>query len=370
MPVFRSDRVLGIARNLKTFLKRAERGVTTHAASPSERQEGQVENQVNIRQDPPGLREKLENKRREIRGIKKETRGAEDEAAFVEQRKRRKRLQQEIFQLEEQLRAAEEGAEGEEPTTGALPDFVVIGAQKCGTTSLYHLLSQHPLVEPAAAKELRFFDNLFEEGVEWYRSCFPKPRLKDGRKTITGEGTPYYLFHPHAARRMAEVVPQARLIALLRNPVDRAFSHYQMMVRRGFERLGFEEAIASEEARLRGEKEKLLEDEHYDSLEHQHFSYLSRGIYVDQLLRWTEFFDRAQLLVLKSEELSERPVDTFRHVFDFLDLPDWKPETWEVRKKGGKYNQKMDPATRRRLEEYFEPHNRRLYEFLGRDLGW
>ena len=91
---------------------------------------------------------------------------------------------------------------------------------------------------------------------------------------------------------------------------------------------------------------------------------------MDQLLRWSRFFSKEQMLVLKSEDLSEHPQDTFRLVFDFLGLPGWEPETWKVRKKGGKYDQKMDPATRRRLEEYFEPHNRRLYDFLGRDFGW
>jgi hypothetical protein len=280
-----------------------------------------------------------------------------------------KKTQQEIFELRRELSAAEEGVTGE-PQTGALPDFVVIGAAKSGTTSFYHLLVQHPLVDRAASKELRFFDHLFDEGVEWYRRCFARPRLKDGRRTITGEATPYYLFYPHAPKRMAEVVPQARLIALLRNPVDRAYSHHHMMVRRGYETLGFEEAIEAEEERLRDERNKMLEDEYYVSVEHQHFSYLSRGVYVEQLSPWSEFFRKDQILVLKSEAFFERPAETFRLVFDFLGLPDWEPKTWNVRKKGDKYQQKMDPATRERLEEYFEPHNKRLYDFLGKDFGW
>jgi Sulfotransferase domain len=372
LPVFRFDKALGVARSVKAFLSPGS-VVVRGAAPDAERREERTRNQKRVRQlkseRKKRLRSEIRSKKRELSQIQKEVPAAKVGAESIERTKRKRRTQQEIFQLETELRTAKEGVAGE-PVTGALPDFVVIGAKKCGTTSFYHLLAQHPYVEPAAAKELHFFDLLFDEGTEWYRRCFPQPKWKDGRRTITGEATPYYIFHPHAARRMAEVVPQARLIALLRNPVDRAYSDYQMMVRRGFESRGFEEVVEAEEARLRDAKHKLLEDEHNDSFEHQRFSYLTRGIYVDQLLCWSRFFSKEQMLVLKSEDFSKHPQDTFRLVFDFLGLPDWEPETWKVRKKSGKHDQKMDPATRRLLEEYFEPHNRRLYDFLGTDFGW
>src|SRR5215213_10583724 len=127
------------------------------------------------------------------------------EAELSASRPRTRRLkQQEIFRLKNELRDAGDGAV--EAGTGALPDFVVIGAPKCGTTFLYHLLTKHPYVVPSAFKELHFFDLLFEEGTEWYRQCFLPPRLKNGRRTITGDGTPSYLFHPHAAQRMSGVI--------------------------------------------------------------------------------------------------------------------------------------------------------------------
>ena len=148
---------------------------------------------------------------------------------------------------------------------------------------------------------------------------------------------------------MAKIVPKTQLIALLRNPIDRAYSHYQMQVKRGTEPRSFEEAI-----------------------EQQHSSYVSRGIYVDQLLRWFEFFGKEQMLILKSEDFFERPVETLKVVLTFLDLPDWQPEASELqqRRHSGTYSQKMDPATRRRLEAYFEPYNQRLYEYLDVDFGW
>ena len=237
---------------------------------------------------------------------------------------------------------------------GALPDFVVIGAKKCGTTFLYNLLTQHPHVQPAARKELRFFNNSFDKGVEWYRRRFPQPKWKDGRMTITGEATPEYLTCPPPPERMAEVVPQARLIVLLRNPVDRAYSDYQQRLRKERESRTFERAVGLEGAGTPSG------------------NYVSRGIYVDKLLRWSEFFGDEQMLVLKSEDFFERPVETLKIVLNFLGLPEWEPGVLERRQKrrAGRYKQKMDPATRRWLEDYFEPHNRRLYDYLGVDFGW
>jgi hypothetical protein len=286
----------------------------------------------------------------------------------------------EIFQLRNELNATNELVEKFQnvPSTprvsgdlevGSLPDFVIIGAQKCGTTAFYHLLTKHPNVERAGVREVHYFDNHFGKGIEWYRGCFPQPGWKDGRRSITGEKTPSYLFHPQAAERMAQVVPQARLIALLRNPVDRAYSHYHHEKRRGRETRSFEEAVREEEARLLKEENEPSEHERQSSTSHRPPSnLLARGIYVDQLLHWSKFFDDEQMLVLKSEDFFKRTTDTLKLVQDFLDLPYRKLDLQRRRTKE-RYDP-MDPATRRRLEAFFEPHNQRLYDYLGVDLGW
>jgi hypothetical protein len=286
-------------------------------------------------------RDELRRKRRELRGVRDEARAAAERTARRAQVKRAKKAKLELVRL----KIAQE--------TGALPDFLIIGAAKGGTMYLYHLLTQHPLVEPAVFKEPHFFDLLFKQGVGWYRECFPQPTRKDGRRTITGEATPGYISHPLVPERVAKVVPQVRLIALLRNPVDRAYSHYQMAVRKSKETRTFEEAA---EAGLGYDPE-----------------YLIKSVYVDHLLRWTEFFDREQLLVLKSEDFFENHTETLKVVLEFLGLPEWEPEASELeggKRNAGRYGEEMDPSTRRRLEEYFEPHNRRLYDFLGVDFGW
>ena len=358
MPIFRwVDKVLGIARGARAVLSR-EGGTAPGAVPNAERREERARNRKEIRRRASEQRKKLVSERRdakrELSRIKTELNAAkgmaeEGKADRSEQMRRARKKKQELLRLKSELRTAKKQTEDEEPETGALPDFVVIGAGRSGTSFFYRLLNQHPHVQPAAKKELHFFDLLFDEGAEWYRLWFPEPMLVDGRTTITGEATPTYISLPLVPERMAEVVPQARLIAMLRNPVDRIYSAYHHRVRTGRESRTFEEVIETD---LADGSLKLL----------------SKSTYVDHLVRWPEFFGDEQMLVLKSEDLFERPQETLETVLAFLDLPDWQPEIWESGKKG-RYD-RMDPATRRRLEEYFEPHNRRLYDYLGRDLGW
>jgi hypothetical protein len=383
LSVFLFDKAVGVARRAKAFSKRLNGGIASGAAPDAERREERARNRKRARQltfeHKRRLRSEIKSKKRELSRIRKEPDAAKKRAERQERKKSKKRLQQEIFELERELRAAKERRAENEPQTGALPDFVVIGAMKAGTSFFYHLLTQHPYVERAAVKELHFFNSHFNLGVEWYRRCFPQPKWKDGRRTITGEATPGYLRSPLAAERMAAIVPEARLIALLRNPVDRAYSDYQQVVRKGRESRTFEEAIGFEEATIEakgtqplgGQGETSVHEEDYVS--DPFHGYLSKSIYVDQLMSWSKLFPREQMLVLKSEDFFENPLETLKTAQRFLDLPDWEPAPTELPKKRneGSYDRLgMNPATRRRLEEYFEPHNRKLYDFLGVDLGW
>jgi hypothetical protein len=154
----------------------------------------------------------------------------------------------------------------------------------------------------------------------------------------------------------------------LRNPIDRTFSHYHHERKMGVEKLSFEDAIKEEPKRLNGELEKMLEDENYYSFNHQHFSYLDRGIYIDQLVRWEKFFPKKQLLILSSEEFYSDPGKICKDVFDFLGLPTINIKNKKTFNKG-KY-QIMNDKTRLELVEYFKPHNEKLFNFLKRDFGW
>ncbi len=249
-----------------------------------------------------------------------------------------------------------------------LPSLVIVGAQKGGTTSLFNYLAQHPDVRPPSAKEIHYFDLHYPRGPEWYRGQFPfAQRLRHGALTL--DASPYYLVHPLVPERAARMLPHAKLIALLRNPVDRAFSHYQHESRGGRESLSFAQAIDAEPERLAGEEERLEADPAYYSYNHHRYSYLRRGVYLDQLQRWVRHFPRAQLLVLQSEWLFRAPVEACAAVHEFLGLRPHRLARYRTFL-AGNYDSAIPADLRRRLGTYFEPHNRELYRWLGREFDW
>jgi Sulfotransferase domain len=256
---------------------------------------------------------------------------------------------------------------------GLLPDFVIIGVQRGGTTTLYEDLLKHPGIRGAKVKEVHYFDNRYWNGEDWYRKQFPTEDEESkaeaaGTPFISGEASPYYIFHPHAARRMRLLIPNAKLVALLRNPVDRAYSHYSRRVKKGGETLGFEEALDAEEGRLKGELEHMVADEHYNSYRYRTCSYKARGRYSEQLEALYRVYPKEQVLVIKSEDLFEKPKETYAEVVAFLGAAAKLPESFSKVNVG--HYPAMKPETRRSLLEYFAPHNEALRRLTGRDFGW
>jgi hypothetical protein len=256
-----------------------------------------------------------------------------------------------------------------------LPDFLIIGAQRSGTTSLYRHLILHPAVRGSVpAKGVHYFDTSFGESVAWYRAHFPTRltgayvRWRRRGEMVTGEGSPYYLFHPSAAERVGELLPEVKLIAMLRDPVDRAYSHYRQEVARGFEDLSFEEALDREGDRLAGESEKMLRDPLYVSVSHQHHSYLARGLYYEQIASWHTVFPPEQLLIVHSERFFADPPSELTRVHAFLGLPPWSPA--EHRAHNARPGEPMSAQTRERLAQFYLLPNQRLFEYLGVDFGW
>ena len=247
-----------------------------------------------------------------------------------------------------------------------LPDFLIIGAQKAGTTALYSYLRGHPRVTGPSWKEVSFFDRHYARGAAWYRGNFPNALR--ARRALVGEASPSYLFHPLAPERVAALVPHARLIVLLRDPVDRALSHYHHEVALGRETLPFEDALACEEERTRGEVERMLSNSAYFSDAWWNYTYLARGRYAEQLERWFASFPREQLLVLTSDELSDEPGAAYARVLEFLGTAPHELDSFP-RVFDREYPD-MKPQTRRMLAETFSEPNRRLYELLGRELDW
>ncbi len=254
----------------------------------------------------------------------------------------------------------------------ALPDFIVIGAQKSGTTSLYFYLTQHPQLLPALTKEVHFFDgglnpnvDTFRKGEGWYRAQFPLTEdLRGGRRTF--EASPLYLFNPLAPGRMFDLVPKVKIIALLRDPTERAISHYFHERRLGREPLPIYEALLEEERRL----EPVLASADYKSHAFIHYSYKRRGLYKEQLERYLRYFSWQQLLVLSSEEFFADPVGTLGRVFAFVGVDRGSSVRDLSPRNTAGAQRPVEPRVREYLHEYFRTHNTDLFHFVGRDFGW
>lgn len=255
---------------------------------------------------------------------------------------------------------------------GVLPSFLIIGAQKSGTTSLHSYLTLHPCICGPERKEVHFFDVNWRKGIRWYRSHFPKVE-ELGTEGITGEATPEYLFYPAIPERVFRAIPDVRLIVLLRNPVDRAYSHYQHAVRGiggvGRESVSFEEAVTLARRSLIGSGGELLPDPDRDSFDGGYRSYLARGIYVRQLERWFRYFDRDRFLVLDSQELFDKPEETTQRTVAWLGLEPQTLGPLAAHNAGGPYPV-LDGAIRKELNAFFKPYNEALFTLLGRTFDW
>lgn len=252
-----------------------------------------------------------------------------------------------------------------------LPDFIIIGAQKSGTSSLYAYLGQHPQLLPSFKKEVHFFDgglsykkDNYKEGQAWYRAHFP---IKDvGAPYKAFEASPIYIFNPLAPRRIFDLIPEVKIIALLRNPTERAISHYFHIRRAGREPLSINEALRAEEKRLAS----VIEGKDYKSAIFRWHSYKSRGLYKEQIERFLEYFSWQQILILCSEEFFSEPDTTLRRVFEFVGVDtgfkvqDLKPENVASNRS------EVDPDVYRYLNNYFLPHNQALYELVGKNYAW
>jgi hypothetical protein len=264
------------------------------------------------------------------------------------------------------------------PTSRArmLPGFLIVGAQRCGTTSLSRTLSQHPAVAGAAMhKEVHYFDTGYSRGIAWYRSHFPLPMLarwatgSPGVPPMAFESSPYYMFHPLAAERIHRDLPGVKLLVLLRDPVERTHSAHAHEVAHGYETEPYERALELEETRLRGEAERIVAEPGYNSFSHQHHSYRARGEYAEQLERLEKFFGRERIHVIDSGDFFADPEPVYRQVLDFLGLPRG-PEPDFRRRNAQPRSAPMAGSIRAALEEHYRPHDERLARWLGREPSW
>lgn len=252
-----------------------------------------------------------------------------------------------------------------------LPDFFVIGAVRSGTTSLFHYLSQHPCIESSAYDEIGYFDDNFHLGLNWYRSLFPtkftKNKIKNKHgKFLTYDVTPFYIYNPLVAQRIKSYYPDSKIIACLRNPVDRAYSNYIIEFQDGDTELSFEERIQPEielinDKKIKLEDETFLVDTYYNKI-------ITRGFYAAQLRYWYQLFSKNQLLMVSSEDLANNTTDTLNQIFNFLGFSNIQIN--DTSQKNKREYSPMKKETRDLLIEFYKPHNEELYELVNRKFDW
>ncbi len=256
-----------------------------------------------------------------------------------------------------------------------LPDFVIAGAQRCGTTSLQNVLTQHPNITSARLmKGVHYFDTAYDRGADWYRTHFPTrayARWKErstGAPLRVGEASPYYMFHPLAPDRIKATLPGVKVIVLLRDPVERTISHHKHETRRGNETSSLEDALDQEASRIAGEADRIRNEPFYNSFPHQTYTYMSRSRYAPQVAGLFDRFGRDSVLVLQSEAFFEDPKGIYLRALTFLDVPHWVPEDFPHI--NATASSKVAEATRARLIEEFREPNNELAELLDERFAW
>ncbi|MFT3874331.1 MAG: sulfotransferase [Nocardioides sp.] len=248
------------------------------------------------------------------------------------------------------------------------PDFLVIGGQRCGTTSLFRALMAHPQIRrPQLHKGVNYFDLDYDRGEAWYRGHFPVRRPEDDLRVFDSSG--YYMFHPQAPARIIHDLPEVKVVAMVRDPVERAYSAYKHELARGFEwEKSFGRALELEDARLKGEVEQMVADPSYQSFNHRHHAYRRRGEYAAQLAPFIDGLGADHVLVVESESFFADPLTDYRRIVDFLDIADFEPESFD------RYNARpgtgLDRAVAAELRTRFEPHDAALAEIIGHPPVW
>lgn len=252
-----------------------------------------------------------------------------------------------------------------------LPDFFVIGPGRTGTSSLFHYLYQHPSISKSAYDELGFFDVNYHLGFNWYRSLFPSifNRFFVKMKTkifLTYDVTPSYVRRPWVAKRIKDNFPKSKLIIVLRNPIDKSYSTYNLYVKQAGEARTFEEVIKDDINKISNWNVKSKDDEYFATKIEN--SILARGFYHEQLLVWYKLFSKDQILIISSEELSGDTRNTMNKIFRFLNLPEYEiPNTKKI---NVSKSAPMNEETRKLLISFFKPYNEKLYEFLDFNFKW
>ena len=252
-----------------------------------------------------------------------------------------------------------------------LPDFLVIGAKRCGTTSLFHHLPEHPCISKSPYDNMGFFNENFHLGVNWYKSFFPTVSTRNKIKSKFGNSlafdvTTTYMEEESTANNVYQIKPNMKIIVILRNPVDRAYSQYHLNVREKIEKRSFEDTIKENMDILNKENYKSNEIKLKFSVEEN--NYLKKSLYALQLKHWLKIFPRENILVLSTEEFEKNQQVIYNKIFEFLNISKFEVKNTKKMEKGNYPHMKSE--TRNLLLDYFRAHNHELFELVNREFDW
>jgi hypothetical protein len=237
-------------------------------------------------------------------------------------------------------------------------------------------LRQHPAVSGGILREeVHYFDLHYDRGVRWYRSHFPFrswarwAARAAGSPPVAFESSPYYVFHPLAPERISRDLPDVKLLTLVRDPVERAYSAHAHEMFFGHESEPFERALELESTRLAGEAERIVADPGYASHSHQHHAYRTRGQYAEQLERLECLFGRDRIHVVESEVFFASPELAYDAVLEFLGLPHAGYPNF-TRRNARPRAASMPEHVRAALKEHYRPYDERLAKWLGHEPSW
>lgn len=240
-------------------------------------------------------------------------------------------------------------------------DFIVIGAQKAGTTALDEYLRKHESLSMGSKKELHFFDrdhNFNGALIDYsdYHAHFKK-EIQSG--VLRGEVTPAYLYKKECVQRIYNYSRNLKLLAILRNPIERAFSHWNMQYNRGIECRSFSNCIIGEE-------------DYLNTLPYpkrKKYAYLDRGFYTEQINNYLNYFDKSQMLFIKYEEYKRSQQDVLNMIFDFLDVPIKHYSFNHTSRHVGNYNYSMKPGDKKFLLSFYKNEIHQLEKLLNWDCS-
>ena len=262
-----------------------------------------------------------------------------------------------------------------------LPDAIIVGNNKSASNTIFYNLIEHPQIKGSSRRENRFFDANYWRGTNWYRSYFPtkseKIRFeKKNSKLIILDSSPTAYLHTYAAKRIKKLLPDSKLIILFRNPTDHAYSLYHHRVRMKVESETFENCILHDQERFNETEKKWQNDEVREhTWKDLRLSYVSDGIYFNHIEKWFSLFPKENIHCINVDDLAKDPIYVLNEICNFLDLHEYSFKNY-VKKNVNKEDSRketykpMNPETRKKLIEFYKPHNAKLELFLNKKFYW